>query len=119
MMDFIAGNVVEFAAITVALGGGAAWLAGRAIALTWRPRWQVVLYMLILGGAVRFMHFALAGGTLLSPAGYLADTAVAIGFAGTGFFVMRRHQKRTQYGFLYGAAAPARQGVASPRRRSA
>jgi hypothetical protein len=109
MMDLIADNARDFLAITVALGGGAAWLAGRAIALTWRPWWQGVLYMLVLGGAVRFMHFALAGGTLASPTGYLVDTAVAIGFAGAGFFAMRRHQKRTQYGFLYGVAAPARQ----------
>jgi len=108
MADFIIDNASEFLAITVALGGGAAWLAGRAIALTWRPWWHGVLYMLVLGGAVRFMHFALAGGTLLSPAGYLIDAAVAIGFAGGGFFVMRRHQKRTQYRFLYGAA-PTRQ----------
>ena len=28
--------------------------------------WQVVFYMLILGGAVRFVHFSLFGGTLLS-----------------------------------------------------
>lgn len=108
MADFIVDNAWGFLAITVALGGGAAWLAGRAIALTWRPLWQGILYMLILGGAVRFMHFALADDTLLSPAGYLVDTAVAIAFATAGFVVMRRQQKRTQYGFLYGAAAPAR-----------
>lgn len=100
-MDFIANNARAFVLITVVLGGGAAWLAGRAIALTWRPWWHALVYMLVLGGAVRFMHFALADGTLLSPVGYLVDTAVAIGFAGAGFFVMRRHQKRTQYGFLY------------------
>ena len=40
-----------FILVTVVLGGGAAWLAGRAIALTWRPWWHVLLYMLILGGA--------------------------------------------------------------------
>ncbi len=30
-----------FMLVTVILGGGAAALAGRAIALTWRPSWQV------------------------------------------------------------------------------
>ena len=48
------------------IGGGAAWLAGRAIAQTWRPFWQVVVYMLLLGAAVRFVHFALFEADLLS-----------------------------------------------------
>ena len=66
--------------VTVILGGGAAALAGRAIAATWRPWWQVVVYMLILGGAVRFIHFALFGGTLLSVHYYLVDSAVCMAF---------------------------------------
>ncbi len=32
-----------FLLVTVVLGGGAAWLAGRAIAATWRPWWHVVV----------------------------------------------------------------------------
>ena len=52
-----------FLLVSVLLGGGAAWLAGRAIAATWRPRWQVACYMLILGLAVRRralkLHFSL------------------------------------------------------------
>ena len=38
-----------FLLVTVFLGGGASWLTGRAIAITWRPWWQLVGYMLILG----------------------------------------------------------------------
>ena len=53
-----------FVLVTVILGGGAAALAGRAIAVTWRSWWQVIVYALILGGAVRFIHFSLFGGTL-------------------------------------------------------
>ncbi len=45
--------------VTGLIGGGAAWLAGRAIAQTWRPFWHVVAYMALLGAAVRFVHFAL------------------------------------------------------------
>ena len=37
-----------FLLVSVLLGGGAAWLAGRAIAATWRPWWHVALYMVIL-----------------------------------------------------------------------
>ena len=32
---------ISFLLITVFLGGGAAWLSGRAIAQTWRPWWSV------------------------------------------------------------------------------
>ena len=48
-----------FLLVSVFMGGGAAWLAGRAIASTWRPWWHVAGYILILGLAVRFIHFAL------------------------------------------------------------
>ncbi len=32
-----------FILVTFFLGGGAAWLTGRAAAQTWRPIWQVVV----------------------------------------------------------------------------
>ena len=45
-----------FFLVSVVMGGGAAWLAGRAIAATWRPWWHLALYMLLLSLAVRFLH---------------------------------------------------------------
>jgi len=48
---------LEILFVTGLLGGGAAWLAGRAIARTWRPIWHVVGYMALLGAAVRFRAF--------------------------------------------------------------
>jgi hypothetical protein len=90
----------SFLLATIALGGGAAWLAGRAIAQTWRPWWSVAAYMLILGAAVRFMHFALFDGTLLSIHYYAVDAGVAMLFAGLGFRVTRRGQMVRQYAFL-------------------
>jgi hypothetical protein len=100
MPDSFADQAWPFLLITVGLGGGAAWLAGRAVAETWRPWWQGMAYMFLLGAAVRFLHYALAGGTLVSLPGYGIDTAVAIGFAAIGFYVMRRRQMARQYGFL-------------------
>ena len=88
-----------FVLVTVILGGGAAALAGRAIALTWRPWWHVVAYMLILGAAVRFIHFALFSGTLVSPHYYAVDTAIAILLGLTGYHLTRQRQMATQYGF--------------------
>jgi hypothetical protein len=98
-MDTIADTVLPFLLVTVVLGGGAAWLAGRAMAQTWRPWWQGMLYMFILGGAVRFIHYALFDGTL-SPSGYALDTAVALGLAAAGFRATRAQQMARQYGFL-------------------
>lgn len=89
-----------FLLVSVAMGGGAAWLAGRAVAQTWRPAWHLIAYMLVLGAAVRFFHFALFGGTLLSPQYYCVDTTIALALAGAGFRVMRGRQMARQYGFL-------------------
>jgi len=89
-----------FVLVSVALGGGAAWLAGRAIAATWRPWWHVVLYMLILGAAVRFIHFALFESVLVSLHYYLVDTTVCLIFGLLGFRVMRVSQMVTRYGWI-------------------
>ena len=95
-----------FILVTVVLGGGAAWLAGRAIALTWRPWWQVVLYMLILGAAVRFIHFSLFGGTLASLHYYAVDSTIAILIGLAGYRLTRVRQMAVQYGFRERPAPP-------------
>jgi hypothetical protein len=89
-----------FVLVTVILGGGAAALSGRAIAATWRPWAQVVAYSLILGAVVRFFHFALFGGTLLSVHYYLVDSAVCLAFGLTGFRTARAAQMVTQYRWI-------------------
>ncbi|NVO16349.1 MAG: hypothetical protein HXX10_20155 [Rhodoplanes sp.] len=89
-----------FLLVTALLGGAGAWVSGRAIARTWRPRWTVVLYMLVLGLAVRFVHFALFEGTLLSPWYYAVDTAILITVGLLGFRTTRQRQMARQYGFL-------------------
>jgi uncharacterized membrane protein len=97
-----------FLLVTVVLGGGAAVLAGRAIAATWRQWWQVVVYMLILGGAVRFIHFALFGGTLLSPHYYAVDSAVCLAAGLLGFRAARVSQMVRQYRWINVPDGPLR-----------
>jgi hypothetical protein len=104
-----------FVLITIALGGGAAYLAGRAIAATWRPWWHVALYMLILALAVRFLHFALFGGTLLSPHYYAVDFAFCLLFGYLGYRVTRAGQMSTQYRWLYQRAGALKW---APRQRA-
>ncbi len=94
------GSFGVFLLVTVVLGGGAAALTGRAIAETWRPTWQVAVYGFILGAAVRFLHFSLFGGSLLSAHYYLADTAVCLAFGFLGFRAARAAQMVTQYRWI-------------------
>jgi hypothetical protein len=94
------GSFGVFLLVTIILGGGAAALAGRAVAITWRPWWLIFFHMLILGGAVRFIHFALFGGTLLSLHYYVVDTAICMGFATLGFRAARAAQMVRQYRWI-------------------
>lgn len=86
-----------FFVLTVVIGGGAAALSGRALAANWRPFWQIVVYMALLGLALRFFHFALFDGALLSVPYYLRDTAVLLAAAGLGFRLTRVSQMVRQY----------------------
>ncbi|MCD6073072.1 MAG: hypothetical protein K0S42_3588 [Microvirga sp.] len=90
-----------FLLITVIMGGWAAWMTGRAIALTWRPFWTLILYLFILGAAVRFIHFALFEGTLLSIHYYAVDTIVLLIIGALGFQYRRARMMTTQYRWLY------------------
>jgi hypothetical protein len=95
-----------FALVTVILGGWAAWMTGRAMALTWRAYWQLVLYLLVLTGAVRFIHYALFEGTLLTVQYYLVDAVVLLVIGSLGFRYYRARQMSTQYRWLYERTGP-------------
>jgi hypothetical protein len=104
-------SFVNVGLVTGLIGGGAAWLSGRAIAATWRPLWHAVGAMLLLGAAVRFVHFALFEAELLSLVSYLADTAFLLVVGGLAWRVTRARQMVTQYPWLY-----ARNGLLGWRR---
>lgn len=97
---------LTFFFITCVIGGGAAWMTGRALALGWRPAWQLAIYVLLLGLAVRFVNFALFEGTLLSFRYYLADVLVLAVFAALAYRVTRTSQMATQYHWLYRQTSP-------------
>jgi hypothetical protein len=102
------GSFGVFLLVTIILGGGAAWLSGRAIAQTWRPGWQILAYCLVLGVAVRFIHFSLFDGTLLSLHYYLIDSAVCICFGLLGFRAARVSQMVTHYRWINRPDGPLR-----------
>lgn len=90
-----------FIGITLILSGGCAVMTGRALALNWRPRWQVVVYALLLTLADRFLIYALFQGELLSPTGYLADALLLIAIAFAAYLLTRSRQMVRQYPWAY------------------
>jgi len=65
-----------------------------------------VAYVMLLGCAVRFIHYALFGGTLLSLHYYIVDIIVLFAIAGLAYVVARSRQMGTQYSFAYTRSGP-------------
>ncbi len=90
----------DFLVVTLLLGGAAAFASGRAIAETWRPLWQLPLYMLPLAAGVRFVQYAVFKSPLFSTGHAVVDLAILTAFAMGGFHLTRREQMARQYGWL-------------------
>lgn len=99
-------SLTAFILLTLCVGGGAAWMTGRGAALTWRPLTVLAWFTLLLSFALRFLHFSLFHGTLLSAHYWLVDLAVlgVISFAGWRF--TRTSQMVTQYSWLFEKSSP-------------
>ncbi|MDH3229914.1 MAG: hypothetical protein OEN55_08995 [Alphaproteobacteria bacterium] len=113
MQQLVGNSWAVFIGVTCILAGGAAWMTGQALALTWRPAWQAAGYALLLGLADRFLIFALFEGRLLSPSGFALDAAVLIAIAMAAHRITLAGQMVKQYPWLY-----ERQGLLSWRKRS-
>jgi hypothetical protein len=87
--------------VTFILGGGAAWLSGRAVANAWQPIRQVIITACLLGAAARFIHYALFDGTLLSGASYGCDTLIFLVVGALAWRATRAAQMARQYPWLY------------------
>ncbi|MEQ1647692.1 MAG: DUF6867 family protein [Hyphomicrobiaceae bacterium] len=86
-----------FLLVTVVMGGGAAFMAGKAIAETWRPRLHLFVYAILLAATVRFIHFALFEEPLLSLRSFLVDLVVVTCLTLLGFSITRQGQMASQY----------------------
>lgn len=92
--------------LIILLGGGAAWMTGRAVAGSWSHPTVLVAYIGLLACAARFLHFALAGGSLLSAWFWTIDFLILIAIGALAFRVRRVAQMTTQYFWLYERAGP-------------
>lgn len=95
-----------FLLVTVVLAGGAAYLTGRAAARAWLPNSHIVVYMVILAAASRFIHFALFQEALLSIRYYMVDLVMVLAFALLGKRLTRARQMAEQYSFIFRRTGP-------------
>ncbi len=98
-------SIWQFFFVTCLLGGWAAWMTGRACAQTWRPYPALVVYLLVLGIGVRFIHHALFEGTMFTLQYYIVDTIVLLILGTLGYRYTRTNQMVSQYNWLYERAS--------------
>jgi small-conductance mechanosensitive channel len=99
-------SVWQFLFITVIMGGWTAWRTGKSVAEGWQPYRALVIYILLLGVAIRFIHHALFNGTMLTVQYYIVDTAVLLLFATLGYRYYRTRQMTNNYYWLYEKVSP-------------
>ena len=99
-------TILLFLLVTVAMGGWAAWMAARAVARAWRPYRACLPALLGVAATVRFIHFALFSGTLLSARYFAVDALVVLAVGSAAFRFTRAAQMTTQYRWLYARTGP-------------
>jgi hypothetical protein len=81
-------------------------MAGRAIAMSWRPAGYAAGAMVLMGFALRFLHFALFEEPLLEPLTWVFETICLIAVALLSWRFARAGQMVQQYYWLYEPAGP-------------
>ena len=106
VMDALGSSLWVFIFATVILFGWAAFMTGQALAQTWRPMWHLGPYMLLLAAGCRFFDFALFGGTLLSPLGYVVTVVILLVFGVLSYRATQARKMVNQYPWLYERSGP-------------
>ena len=83
------------------LGFWTAWRAGKAAAEGWNNLPTVIVYTLLLGVVMRFLHYALFQGPFISPFYYVIDVVLLLIFSIAGFRIRRTRQMVQNYYWLY------------------
>lgn len=101
MFDWFGDTLFNVLLFNLVLVGPASFAAGHAVALIWRPWFQVVLYSALLAAGLRFLDYALADAELWSIGGFLLGWAVQLAIAAFAYRLTRAHQMVRQYPWLY------------------
>ncbi len=94
-------SALVFFFLTICIFGGASFLMGQAIAETWRPAWQNVVYGALLVAANRFFAATLFKQPPFDILSILADAIVIIGFALLAYRLTQVRKMVSQYPWLY------------------
>lgn len=99
-------SVLYFALVTVVMGGWTAWRTGKSAAEGWSSYPVLIVYTLLLGVAIRFIHHALFNGSMLTLQYYVVDTIILLLFSTAGYRYYRTKQMTNNYYWLYEKASP-------------
>ena len=99
-------NALYHFILLMVLGAAGAIASGRAIAATWRPYTIVPVYMVVLSGAICFLHYALFQEDLLSIRGFVVALVITLLASAFGYRSRRAEQMSTQYSWIYSKAGP-------------
>ncbi len=106
IVSFLNGNWFFGMWMFFALACCASWLSAKGVAKSWKPMVAFALNAVFLAAAVRFLHFALYGGTMFSLGLYIPDLIVLSLVGVVGFLYTRTNQMTAQYPWLYEKASP-------------
>jgi branched-chain amino acid transport system ATP-binding protein len=102
MIETLIGSTLPvFLGMTVVLFGGASWMAGRALATSWKPSGYILPYGILMGCGARFLTYALFQGTFLAWRGYASSTVVIIGCMYVAYRFYYTRQMVRQYPWMY------------------
>lgn len=99
-------GTLPFVLLTLLIGGGAAWRTGQAVAQGWGGMWAVAAYTALLAAAVRFLHYALFGATLLSLPSYLVDGVLLLVVGLLAHRIRRARHMTEQYPWMFQRSSP-------------
>lgn len=106
MIPLLGTTLPVFVGVTLVFMGGCAFMTGQALAGTWRPWWQMLPYGLLMGLGDRFLTFALFHGELLSPTGYVIDSALLIAAGLLSYRLTLARKMVRQYPWAYERTSP-------------
>jgi hypothetical protein len=87
--------------LVLIIGFWTAWRAGKAAAEGWNNYLTVIVYTLLLGVVMRFLHFALFQGPFISAFYYVLDVVILLVFSSAGYRIRRTRQMVQNYYWLY------------------
>lgn len=101
LFDSDTGGRMVIRVVIVILGFWTAWRTGRAVASNWESYPLAVVYSILLGFALQFLHHALFDGPVFDLTIYIIDVVFLLIFSTAGYRYRRTDQMVNNYYWLY------------------